>query len=240
MKVWRVQRTDKTYGGVVARSYGFTDSPDAEALALGVNTGKNYGAVGIGRQGNFLQWGYWAPPSQMTEAGRCLFLNCIHYIRRFEGKTPLVRTQANARLNAPLSASVINGISGDRKQFFLDTFPEELYPKYNSDSVGLAQYYQSNLEWVYQDKVFRVDDDLKSLGIASNRKLETLDRLIALLDDASQVSTAKKLLARYTDVSFETPQQWRQWFEANKDRIYFTDVGGYKFLVVPEGYLAGK
>ncbi len=32
----------------------------------------------------------------------------------------------------------------------------------------------------------------------------------------------------------------RNWFEQNKDRVYFTDVGGYKFLVVPQGYLDKK
>ena len=57
MDIWYVQRTGKGYGGVVSRAYGFTDSPDAEALVLGLNRGKEYGAVGIGRHGNFLQWG---------------------------------------------------------------------------------------------------------------------------------------------------------------------------------------
>lgn len=238
MKVWRVQHTGKDGGSVVSSSYGFTDSPDAEILALGVNVGKNYGAVGIGRQGNFLQWGYSAPPSQMTEAGRNLFLNCIHYIRRFNGKSPLIRVQTMDRSYLSVLTGIITKVSGDKKHFFLGLFPEELYEKYNADPNGLTRLYQTNVEWVYRDKVYRMDADLKSLGIESNRNVETLQRLIALLDDASQAAMAKKLLARYTNVSFETPQQWRQWFDTNKDRIYFTDIGGYKFLVVPEGYLS--
>lgn len=96
MKVWLVQKTGKKVGGVVAWGDGFTDSPDAEILALGFNIGKSYGDVGIGRQGNFLQWGYSAPPSQMTDAGQKLFLNCIHYIRKFDGKAPLLRRQSMA------------------------------------------------------------------------------------------------------------------------------------------------
>jgi hypothetical protein len=44
---------------------------------------------------------------------------------------------------------------------------------------------------------------------------------------------------RYTDVAFDTPQQWQQWLDSNRDRLYFTDIGGYKFFVVPEGYPAG-
>jgi len=58
IKVWRVQNTGKRSGGVVARYYGFEDSPDAEILTAGFNDGKESGAVGVGRHGNFLQWGF--------------------------------------------------------------------------------------------------------------------------------------------------------------------------------------
>jgi len=174
IKVWRVQRTDKTYGGVVSRSYGFTDSPDSEVLAVGFNDGKEYGAVGIGRQGNFLQWGYSAPPTQMTEAGRNLFINCVHYIRLFDGKMPLVHIRSTDRLSAPRLAGIINRILDDRKEFFLSQFPQELYERFNSDPNGLTRYYRTNLEWVYRDKVFRVDEELKALGMESNRTVQTL------------------------------------------------------------------
>jgi hypothetical protein len=240
MKVWLVQRTGRKGGSVTSSSFGFTDSPDAEIIALGFNMGKNYGAIGIGRQGNFLQWGYSAPPSEMTEAGRSLFLNCIHYIRRFDGKTPLVHTRAVARSELPVVTGEVAEYPGDKKKFFLDRFPGELYERYKADSAGLTRLYETNIEFLYYDKVYRIDEELQSLGVKSNREIETLQRLIALLNDASQAATAKKLLARYTAVSFETPQQWQQWFDANKARIYFTDVGGYKFLVVPEGYLASR
>ena len=77
MKVWRIQNTGKRSGGVVSRLYGFTDSPDAEILTPGFNVGKESGAIGVGRHGNFLQWGFSAPPSKMTDAGRKFFLNYI-------------------------------------------------------------------------------------------------------------------------------------------------------------------
>ncbi len=239
IKVWRVQNTQK--GNVVARGYGFEDSPDAEIIAVGFNHGKAYGEVGIGRQGNFLQWGYCDSPSQMTEAGRRLFINCIHYIRRFDGKPPLVRPRVSGRSSALLMASYLKIIK-DKKGFFTRSFPNELWEKYQSDFDGLLAYYQENLELVYADsnRMYRVDGDLKSLGLASNRKVESLQRLIDLLGDTQHAGTAKKLLSRYTDQSFETPQQWRQWFDESKDRLYFTDTGGYKFKVAPEGYRAAK
>ena len=77
LTVWRVQNTGKRSGGVVSRLYGYEDSPDAEILTAGLNTGKESGAVGVGRHGNFLQWGFSAPPSKMTESGQRFFLNCI-------------------------------------------------------------------------------------------------------------------------------------------------------------------
>jgi hypothetical protein len=232
IKVWQVQNTQR--GNVVARSHGFLDSPDAEILAVGFNFGKEYGAIGIGRQGNFLQWGYCDTPSQMTEAGRRLFLNCIHYIHRFDGKPPLVRHQSTDRSSVVSLAGIIDRISGDRKEFFLGTFPEELYEKYHSDPKGLATYYEENIEWVYRDRVFKVDEELKALGLDSNRKVETLERIFELAKDTTQAATAKLLLSRYTDghTAFD--------FKNSRDRIFFTDVGGYKFRVVPEGYLDAK
>lgn len=238
MKVWLVQKTGKRYGSVVARSYGFTDSPDAEALVLGFNTGKEYGAVGIGRHGNFLQWGYWAPPSQMTEAGKKLFLNCICYIHKFDGKAPLIHRASSHRWNAIRLAALINRIKDER--FFSSTFPPELKKKYEGDPNGLVKYYKDDFELIYRDNVFLIDDELKSLGIKSNRHIDTLERLISLLEDENHADTARNLLARYTNESFQSPQKWQSWFQDNKDRIFFSDVGGFKFFVVPEGYIENK
>ena len=237
MKVWNVQNSGKRYGSVVARAYGFTDSPDTEVLAKGFNTGKEYGAVGVGRHGNFLQWGYSSSPSKMTEAGRKFFLNCICYIHKFDGKAPLVRRASSDRLNAMRLAAVITRISGDKKEFFMRLFSAELWEKYGTDPDGLVKYYRENLECVYRNKTYLIDSEIKSLGLDSNRSLDSLERLIVLLQDETKADTARLLLSRYTNQSFQNAQGWKKWFEDNRDRIYFSDVGGYKFLVAPEGYL---
>lgn len=94
LKVWRVQKTTEKPGettrpyGAVSRDWKSDKKLDAEALAVGYNNGKMSGAVAVGRQRNFLQWGFSAPPSNMTDAGRKFFLNCICYIARFEGRVP--------------------------------------------------------------------------------------------------------------------------------------------------------
>lgn len=235
IKVWRVQNSGKKHGSVVARKYGFTDSPDAEIIAAGYNRGKEYGAVGIGRHGNFLQWGYSQPPSKMTDAGKNLFLNCICYIKKFDGKLPLVKTKKSHRDNALRLASLINRIKD--KKFFSRTFSPKLQKKYKNDPDGLVRYYMDSYEFIYKDKTFLVDTELKDLEIDSNRKIESLQKLITLLGEKDKAEAAQKLLNRYTQQSFTDQNQWQKWFDSNKGRIYFSDVGGYKFFVIPKGYM---
>ncbi len=231
MKVWRVQNSPK--GSVVASGSGFADSPDAEIIAAGLNRIKRYGDVGIGRHANVLQWGYGDPPSQMTEAGRRLFINCIHYIHRFDGQTPLVRREVEGRLNALGWAPVQKGAT-QLKLVFSGTYPQDVMRKYEGRSDELNDYYVKNLELLYWDQGYRVDEELKSLGLKSNRKVETLERLFELHQDETQRQIAQRLLDRYTDgrTTFD--------FQNGRDRIYFSDFGGYKFFVVPEGYLTAK
>jgi hypothetical protein len=247
MKVWRVQNEGKDgrrYGGAVSRSYGYNDSPDAEVVVKGYNTGKEYGAVGVGRHGNVLQWGYWAPPSKMTEAGRKLFLNCICYIHKFDDKAPLIRAVSHHRLNtirlAPGSERSWRRRKRENNTRVRPYIPDDITEKFLGDPNGLVQYYKDNIEFIYLDRQFRVDSELKSLGLDSNRSLESLERLVDFLNDETKADIAQLLLKRYTNQSFQDAEDWGQWFENNSYRIYFSDVGGYKFLVVPEGYLDTK
>ncbi|MBN1346460.1 MAG: hypothetical protein JXQ73_27475 [Phycisphaerae bacterium] len=235
IRVWRVQHSGKSYGGVVSRSWGYDDSPDAEALVAGYNGGKEHGAVGVGRHGNFLQWGYASPPSKMTGAGRRLFLNCIRYIRRFDGKKPLFRRERGDRTYAVRDAGLINRIKD--KKFFRGSFTPEQMEKYKGNPEALVKYYEDNFELIYKDQTYLIDEDLKALGLKSNRKVETLERVIQSLTDEKSAPAAKRVLARYVAVSLDSPEAWKKWFDENRDRIYFTDIGGYKFRVVPKGYL---
>ena len=89
LKVWCVQnvvKKDKFREGVVISPNGVNKNPNAEILAPGLNTSKEYGAVGVGRYGHFLFWGYSASPSQMTDAGKKFFLNSICYIYKTNQK----------------------------------------------------------------------------------------------------------------------------------------------------------
>ena len=240
MKVWYVQHIAQRIRpfSTVSRSWGYNDSPDAEALVAGYNTGKEYGAVGVGRHGNFLQWGFSGLPSQMTPAGRNFFLNCICYISKFDGKAPLIHRRSSDRFNPVRLAMAMSFIKD--KKFFSSTFSPELMKEYENNWQGLMKYYQENYEFIYHDESYLIDGELKSLGIQSNRKISTLEQLISLLKDPQRRDTARLLLGRYTQQSFKDQEQYMKWYQTNKERIYFSDVGGYKFFVIPEGYLSNE
>ena len=88
MKVWYVQKAKTRTEGVVCRVRDPESTPDLETVMLGFAPGKSYEAAAICRHGNFLQWGHAAVPSRMTPAGQNLFVNCIAYIHKFDGKRP--------------------------------------------------------------------------------------------------------------------------------------------------------
>jgi len=250
--VWLVQNSGKKYSGAVSMAYNFEGGPDDESLVAGCN-GKAYPHTAIGRHGNFLQWGFGEPPAKMTEDGRKLFLNCICYIREFAGHPPLVRRQTMNR----------------RCAFHYKAFCPDLVKEYEGREDELYQFCKDNIELLrYEQKqlsvntfefMFPIDSELKELGIESNRRIDTLEKLIALLapkQAASQtkpgffgrlkakrtnqkrIKTARRLLTRYTGLDFETHGQWRRWLDEHRDRLFFSDFGGYKFYIIPEGYRA--
>ncbi len=162
LKVWRVQNTGKDFGSVVSRGAGFSDSPDAEILTEGYNIGKGPHDAAVSRQGNFLQWGFNGSPKQMTEAGRRFFINCVVYIRKFDGKLPLVRMTAPDRSSAPVYARLIPRIT-DAK-FVEQVFGPGLRGKFKGEpkvyAEELAKYLEANAEFIYcQRGGFEVDED---------------------------------------------------------------------------------
>jgi len=250
--VWLVQNSGKKYSGAVSMGYNFEGGPDDESLVAGHN-GKSYPHTAIGRHGNFLQWGYAKPPSKMTEDGRKLFVNCICYIRKFSGHPPLVRNRAMNR----------------RCAFHYKAFSPDLVKKYEGrenelyqlckDNIELLRYEQKQLSANTFEIMFPMDTELKEMGIESNRRIDTLEQLIALLArertssqpemgcferlrakrrDQKRAKTARRLLTRYTGLDFKTPEQWRKWLDEHRERLFFSDFGGYKFYVMPEGYPA--
>jgi hypothetical protein len=91
LKVWRVQDSSKESYGVVAEPFGRNAPADCEVLTAGMSTHKGPEHISVGRQGNFLFWGFSSPPAQMTDAGKAFYLNCLVYIAKFKDKPAIDR-----------------------------------------------------------------------------------------------------------------------------------------------------
>jgi hypothetical protein len=217
LDVWQVQGKVKgTNWGLVSDPYGFTDSPDCETISSGINS-KGPNSLAIGRQANWFLWGFCASPSEMTEEAQKVFLNAIVYMKRFDGARPAFERTQRGRDWALFYASYLNNKNAD--------WAKKMLAPELSGADAEAQV-RANLEYICSDGVYRVDEDAKALGI-SNRDVKLLERCVAMLgtDDAAR---AERILKRYVP---DAPADWKEWLARNRERLYFTDTGGYVWRV---------
>jgi Disulphide bond corrector protein DsbC len=225
LKVWRVQTKGfpEIDPGIVSSAWDFEASPDAELIASGVSS-KTPDSVALGRQGNYFLWGFSASPRDMTPEARKCFVNVVCYIKKFAGQRPLVRKDAQ-------------DVSRDWALMYAYSQRER-----SDDRAGAEKHIawvRDNYEWLRPGgwRQIAVDEDARALGF-SNRKVESLDAWIRLLEQKERSEVALRLLKRYTAERFEAADSWRNWLDANRDRLFFDEVGGFVFRVAPQGLIA--
>ena len=236
IKVWKVQtkKFPETDFGMVSDPYGFDDSPDAEIISAGLN-GKGPKSVALGRHGNFFLWGFSASPTDMTPEARKCFVNSVCYIKKFDGQKPFVRKTGSGREWALVYSGYIKQYAD--QDFIKTLFPEDLRRRFGKDAEKFAAYYRENLEYLIPaQNGFAVDEDVKALGL-SNRRVELLDKCVALLENGKQADTALRILRRYTNANCPDAKHWRSWLLENRNRLFFSDVGGFQFLIAPESLI---
>ena len=109
-----------------------------------------------------------------------------------------------------------------------------LYKVFGTDEKAYADYYAKNYGWFWcPDEGYDlvIDDEVRYLGIANN-DVKLLDKCIAMLEnDDPEKDIAETILKRYTLCRFATPAEWRSWFNTYRDKLFFTESGGFKWLV---------
>lgn len=249
IKVWRVHADPlkkKDYG-LVSDGYGFLDSPDCEFVAGGLNS-KGPGSVAIGRQGNFLLWGFCAPPAEMTESARKAYLNAVVYAAKFDGAPIVVRDPAPSRDWAFAYAKYLK--DAEARKFVESRFSKELLAEAEGDSDKLLALLAERRQWLRADAVkkttnvdgkavestdyvFVVDEHVRSLGIA-NDSPQLVDTLLNSIGHGENVKACHETLVRYVGFDLGPDfRHWMSWWTNNKDRAFFSDTAGYRF-VVPE------
>jgi hypothetical protein len=233
MKAWKVHEGEfpKIDVGLVADPYGFEDSPDAEWISSGVNS-KGPRSVALGRHGNFFMWGFFADPSLMTESGKRVFVNTINYMKQFDGQRPLIAKTAQSRDWALVYSGYVRQFADDpkMKEFLDGLFEDGIKEEVGLDADELEKYFHDNLELLHPGKhSFVIDEDLEQLGV-SNRKLEFFDALVARLAKDPDDPLVPLLLDRYAK-SLTTAAELVDWLKQNRQALFFSDVGGFRWFV---------
>jgi len=256
MKVWRVHDGEfpAIDVGMVSDPFGYEDSPDCEWISSGVNS-KGPNSVALGRVGNFFHWGFFGDPSLMTESGKRVFVNTICWMKQFDGQRPILPAKASQsrdwafvyvgyirELGDRDTTFTSHGPDGEKKQtaqeFLRTLFPAEVLAaagqgegKLDADKV--EAYYREHLEQLVSgQKGLVVDADVVELGV-SNRTPEILDRLAERLTTDPKDALALRCVERYLDLPKPKPDVVA-WIRANRDRLYFSDVGGFKWRLPPD------
>jgi hypothetical protein len=250
--------------GMVSSPFGFDDFPDAEIISSGIND-KTPGSVAIGRQGNFFLWGFSASPADMTPEARKCFINSVCYINNFDGQKPIAHKTNpwfGREYSLIYAYSVkefwddkkliqmfpllkqqpqrIAGVVASERKLFEQSFSQAVRDKLGDDPIKYSEWIRENYEWLFPDRSnpdyvqITVDEDVKSLEL-SNRRPELLTTCVAMIERGERADMAQRLLKRYTTEDFNTAGQWRSWLESARDRIYFDEVGLFKFVAVPQG-----
>ncbi|PKQ63905.1 hypothetical protein BZG02_07800 [Labilibaculum filiforme] len=113
---------------------------------------------------------------------------------------------------------------------------EEAFNAVGSDIKAYYTWIEENREFFYciHTKDFRhvlsVDKDLKQLAV-SNRKIEVLEKCIGLISKGEQTDIANRVLRKYTMEDFKTAKEWKKWLKKNRSKLFFTEAGGYKWLI---------
>ncbi len=212
--MWRVQTQGYMTSpgfriGMVCRPWGFTDSPDTEIISGGVSL-KSPDAIAIGRHGNFFHWGFAASPDFMTEEAKVVFANAVSYTAKLKGERVISR-KYDDRKSTRHERSFVNARSPEDSAKNVAAFP-----------------------FLYMDKKSRgglsVDEDAKLLGVPTYDKA-ILDKAITMLEKGDRADVAQRILDRYTLVTFNSPKGYRDWYEKNKTELFFTESGGFYFMI---------
>jgi hypothetical protein len=117
----------------------------------------------------------------------------------------------------------------------IQLFMGKYYKTWGNDYKGFLKWFDDNREYLYPSNNltkpnYLLDEDLKSLNV-SNRDLKLFEKCIPMLKDTDQKEKALSILYRYTKEKFLTEKEWKKWYKENKKKLFFTEAGGFKWIV---------
>lgn len=160
-------------------------------------------------------------------------------------KAIIAKKEAGEQLSAREKEELSYGDPGEfvprSREEYTRRYAKEFFPMFGTDEEAYARYFKENYDYFYSEGFYNIflDEDVKAWGIP-NYKPALLDKAIRALENGTETDRANRILARYTMADFRTPAEWRKWYETYKDRMYFTESGGWKFLIDGDASIPGN
>lgn len=256
--------------GLVSEGYGFDDSPDAEIISSGLNHKSPTAVALGRQGNFFLWGFSASPKDMTPEGRLCFintvcYIKKFDGQRPIVHVSENPFTRGRALMLAHLTRTLFDP-DAFRRTFPKDAesdpakieklrqlelsdfdqhFPKDVWRRGQDDPRTLAAWVEKNYDWLRPDPEHEwiieiaVDEDAKSLGI-SNHDVRLLETCVRLLELNEQTDLARRLLTQYTDQTFEDASAWRDWLDAHRDRLFFSESGGYKFQAAPASLIPPK
>lgn len=218
--------------------WGF-ESPEVEVFCGGQNE-KTVTAAAVWRQGFLVHFGFEQGPRQLNDSGDDLLVRTIVYASRCGGDRPVTRLvspfrtakrmlmprekarsglaskeAASTWFAAPLAGELLALGAEERRSRFTELLPFLV-------ATG--------------DNKLEVDAALRAFGVG-NCDIAFFARCEqALAAGGEEANTARALLERYVPDgpgATATATAWTKWLAGHRDYVFFSDVGGYRWIVDP-------
>jgi len=217
---------------------GIANSIDAEVIAKGTS-GKGPERGAIVRHGPYTLWAFEGPVSDMTAAGKTLFVNTVFYAAK-HATSCVLENKLNQTRDGPFRyvALARGKIPGLLRTLSRNYLPERMA---GMSLEATERWLVENRPYLMaQGRRFEVDGFAKQLSIPNHRR-GFLERCIAELREAKGVRNSVARLVRYTgraDLG-SSADAWQKWYGANKPYVFFSDSEGFQFKIDEEAKARG-
>lgn len=125
---------------------------------------------------------------------------------------------------------------------YLQRYETEAYEVLGADLSKYPAYFDENTPYFYGGEgmyTLPVDEDCKAWGI-DNHDVRLLDKAITCLEKGEDLERAQRILNRYTLCDFATAKEWRAWYRKYHKKMFFTEPGGWVFMIDGPSTLPGN
>jgi hypothetical protein len=212
---------------------GLCDSPDVEVVATQRASDGRRGAVVV-RQGHLVFWGVDQEVRLQSLAARRAFVHAIRWAADHDRAPRLVQRVSESR--DAFEEWLELAFAGDGQRAARERVGAQLVAECGGDVAACRAWIEAHRPHVLwsAERGFEIDQDARALEI-DNRSVDALFTCADELegDDRERAAHALAFLRRATGQDFATSAEWLAWLEPREERLFHSDVGGYRFFEVP-------